>query len=70
MKNCLAYGKVGYKDGQGEYGIGGHASSPRIPGIYHSQGIDHIKMADGLDVKQETAGKAEGRSTLLPMRYT
>ena len=31
--------------------IGGHTSSPRIPRLYRIQGIDHIKMADGLDVK-------------------
>ena len=27
-------------------------------------------MADDPDLKYETAGKAEGRTALLPMRYT
>ena len=29
----------------------GHASSTRIAGLYHIQGIDRIKMADDHDVK-------------------
>ena len=28
----------------------GHASSPRIPGLYHIQGIDHIKMVVDHDI--------------------
>ena len=50
--------------------IGGHASSLCIPGLYNIQGIHRIKMADSFHIKKETAGKAEGRTTLLPMRYT
>ena len=46
-----------------------HESSSRIPRLYS---IDCSKMADDHDVKQETAGKAEGieQLALLPMRYT
>ena len=42
-----------------------------MPGLYHFQGIDRIKMADDYNVKKETAGKAEGiELLLLPVRYT
>ena len=29
----------------------GHVLSPRVHGLYHIQGIDHIKIADDLDIK-------------------
>ena len=31
--------------------IGGHTLSLYIPGFYRIQGIDHIEMADGLNIK-------------------
>ena len=47
---CVRKG-TGYQSGLGWLPVA------RIPGLYS---IDHIKMADDHDVKEETAGKAEG----------
>ena len=54
----------------GLHHIGGHVSSLHIPRVYCIRGNDHIKMVEDPGIKYETAGRAEGRTTLLPMRYT
>jgi len=35
-----------------------------MPGLYHIQDIERIKMADNPDVKEEIAWKAEGTEPL------